>query len=382
MAVCAGYDDTYFETAWATCPFGEVDKNIFSEGRYIETFRAHNCCMLVPFKKWRCENSQKLYAPLRRRKIALAAEERHPNTGNVFLTEEQRLKKLQDLRTEADNLKKKKYRIQQRMEEVIKKEGVKIPSKLSDDFSEILRDISLSPAQSIFLQQQIKASQQKKACGMRWHPTMIRFALALHLTSPSAYELLRQTGMIKLPSRMTLFHYSHAKAVEEGVDKVKLESLEACVKKFPEKHKKYHVLMMDEMYISQNLVFQKSNGKLVGYTSLDTIEREVKNLEELIDSTEALDSEDTIASKVLVYMIKGVSNGVKQVVATYAVSKLSSNQLKDWTWHVIGDLEKHGIAIIAVVCDGSAVKRGRGLGRFSHQSSHSSSPWTFNRPLI
>jgi hypothetical protein len=357
MAICGGYDDQHFQDVWSVCPFGEVDKNIFEECRYVETFRAVSCSMLVPYKKWRCAECQKLYGPLRRRKEAAAAEERHPCTGNVFLTEEQRLKKLKDLRREADNLKKQHYRLQERIQEVIQKEGVTISSSLSDALTEIVNNTSISPAQSVFLQQQIKASQQKNSCGMRWHPTMIRFALALHLTSPSAYELVRQTGMVKLPCSMTLFDYSHVQPAEEGVDRVVLESVAERVKKFPEKHKKYHVLMMDEMYISQNLVFEKSSGKLIGYTKLDTIESEIKNLEELMDATESVKPEESLASKVLVYMIKGVSNGIKEVVATFAVKNLSANQLKDWTWHVIGDLEKHGIFIIAVVCDGSSVNR-------------------------
>ncbi|KAK3922593.1 Transposable element P transposase [Frankliniella fusca] len=357
MSICAGYDDVLYQPGWSTCPFGEVDRNIFAECRYVETFRALNCSMLVPSKKWRCQECQKLYGPLRRRTKAAAAKEHHKNTANVFLTEEQRLNKLKSLRTEADNLKKKNYRLQERMQEVIKKESVQVSPKVGDDLSEILRDANVTPAQSIFLQQQIKASQQKKACGMRWHPTMIRFALAIHLTSPTAYDLLRQTGMVKLPHSNTLFDYSHVRPIQEGVDRVVLESVQERVRKFPEKHKKYHVLMMDEMYICQNLVFQKSSGQMIGYTSLDTIESEMKILENLIDATEPLESENTIASKVLVYMIKGVSNGIKEVVATYAVSNLSANQLKDWTWHVIGDLEIHGVAVVAVICDGSAVNR-------------------------
>jgi len=109
-----------------------------------------------------------------------------------------------------------------------------------------LKDANLTEAQSIFLDQQVKASQQKNSCGMRWHPVMVRLALSLHLTSPAALELLRESGMVCLPSSRTLFDYSHVKPVEDGVDVVVLESLFKRVSKHP-RHRKYHVAMGDEM---------------------------------------------------------------------------------------------------------------------------------------
>ena len=187
---------------------------------------------------------------------------------------------------------------------------------------------------------------------------MIRFALSLHLTSPTAYELVRQTGMVKLPSSRTLFDYSHVKPAKEGIDKMVLQSVQERIKKLKEDYKKFHVLMADEVHISQNLVFQKSTGCLIGYTSLDTIDREVRYLEQWIDNeSPSQDVEQVIATKVLMYMIKGVSSGIKEVVASFAVRILTANQLKDWTWRVIGALERFGVPIVAFVSDGSSVNR-------------------------
>ncbi|KAK3910782.1 Exportin-T [Frankliniella fusca] len=114
--------------------------------------------------------------------------------------------------------------------------------------------------------------------------------------------------MVKLPSRSTLFEYSHVENVVEGIDRTVLQSVSNRVANFPEKHKKFHVLIGDEMYISQNLVFQKSTGKMIGYTSLNHIDKEVADLEKCIDNPDA-EMEEIVAEKVMVYMIKGVSNG-------------------------------------------------------------------------
>ena len=219
-------------------------------------------------RKWRCSECAKLYAPLRRRTVAAALENRHPNTANKFLSERQRMKKLEEQRKEIDKTKKQVTRLRDKMQAMIKKEGCAVEPDIGDALNEILRESNISPAQSIFFQQQVKASQQKNACAMRWHPTMIRLALAIHLTSPSAYELIRDTGMIKLPGSRTLLEYSHASRIKEGIDDVVIDNVAAQVKKISEevhpttnekqKHIKYHVLMADEMHISQNLVFQKS----------------------------------------------------------------------------------------------------------------------------
>ncbi|XP_052130814.1 uncharacterized protein LOC127751374 [Frankliniella occidentalis] len=366
MEICPGYDDEKYQVAWPTCPYGEKDSNPYRECRYSETFRSHACLRLVSNKKWRCSECSKLGKPLKRRTAAAAMETRKANTANKFLTESQMLNKLQEQRQELEKARKRIGRLHSKMEVLIKKEGVKVEQSMSDALSEILNDSKMTPAQSIFMQQQIKASQVEKSSSMRWHPTMLRLALAIHLTSPSAYELLRDTGMVKLPSSRTLFEYSHANRIKEGIDAVVIEKLSARVTKLceeinpttklPEKHKKYHILMADEMYISQNLVFQKFSGKLLGFTSLDDIDSEIRNLEGHLDNPEK-ELDPVMASKIMVYMVKGVSNGQKEVVATYASANLSATQMYAWTWKVIGALERSGIAVVAFVCDGSSTNR-------------------------
>ncbi|KAK3916198.1 Transposable element P transposase [Frankliniella fusca] len=113
------------------------------------------------------------------------------------------------------------------------------------------------------------------------------------------------------------------------------------------------------MYISKNLVFQKSSGRIVGYTKLDEADREVRALNEYLDDPNSFEGKpaEEIADKVLCYMIKGTSNGIKEVVASYAVKNVSCNQMYLWSWRVIGALERNGIKVVAFVCDGSTTNR-------------------------
>jgi len=60
----------------------------------------------------------------------------------------------------------------------------------------------------------------------------------------------------------------------------------------------------------------------------------------------------------MVYMVKGVTNGVKESVACFTVGKnLSANQMYVWTWKVIGALERSGVAVVAFISDGASVNR-------------------------
>ena len=57
--------------------------------------------------------------------------------------------------------------------------------------------------------EQKKAASVKNGTGMRWHPLMIKWCVNLKLISSSAYNALRTSGFLKLPSERTLRDYSN-----------------------------------------------------------------------------------------------------------------------------------------------------------------------------
>lgn len=358
MEVCAGADSVEYADAWGDTDGGFTDRNPFLEARYVETFRSTSCDMLVSVRKWRCDKCRRLLQPLKRQVLLSQKENLHKFTPNLHLTEEQKLKKLKSQRQGLDAAKRTIRALHAKIETMVKNESVEVDHDLDADLTEMFQSCTISPAQEVFLQQQIKASQQNmKKSSMRWHPTMIRLALAIHLTSPAAYNLVRDTGMIKLPSSRTLFDYSHVKPVEEGIDRTVLESVAERMKGIKE-YQKYHVLMADEMYISKNLVFQKSSGKMIGYTKLDEVDREVRAFNEYLDDPDNFKGpSEQISSRVLCYMIKSTAYSIKETVACYAVCNVSPAQMYLWTWHVIGALERNDIKVIAFVCDGSTINR-------------------------
>ena len=68
-----------------------------------------------------------------------------------------------------------------------------------------------SPADSfhrLFWEQQKMAASLSNSRSMRWHPLFIKWCLYLKLSS-KAYETIRDSGCISLPSQRTLRDYTH-----------------------------------------------------------------------------------------------------------------------------------------------------------------------------
>ena len=64
--------------------------------------------------------------------------------------------------------------------------------------------------QGIFWVSQYNAAQAKSQNGFRWNPAIIKWCIYLCHKSSAAYELLRKTRCIYLPSKRTLQQYSNA----------------------------------------------------------------------------------------------------------------------------------------------------------------------------
>ena len=68
---------------------------------------------------------------------------------------------------------------------------------------------SLDSLERIFWEQQEKAALVKNARSMKWHPLMIRWCLYLRHISGKAYEAMRRSGILKLPTQRTLKDYTY-----------------------------------------------------------------------------------------------------------------------------------------------------------------------------
>ena len=165
---------------------------------------------------------------------------------------------------QVTNLKKK-------LEAAIDGSGLMVSSSLHDDLVQIMKNnaeviCTTHPPGTfgrVFWEAQMQAASVKDSKQMRWDPVMVRWCLYLRHLSCSAYEMLRETGTISLPSQRTLQVYTyHIKATVGFSDEVdKQLGIDAKVASCVERDKCV-ILICDEMHIRQDLTYDKHTGRL------------------------------------------------------------------------------------------------------------------------
>jgi len=118
-------------------------------------------------------------------------------------------------------------------------------------------------------------------------------------------------------------------------------------------HEFFHVLSEDEVHLKKNLVFSKRTGEMVGYVNLDPIEKELAEIDRLLEAKVdqvqvAPTARPPLADKLLCYMVQSVSKevNIKSVVATFGTSNMTKESLYQKTWDVIAACELANAKII------------------------------------
>ncbi len=93
----------------------------------------------------------------------------------------------------------------------------------------------------------------------------IRWCLYLRHLSGSAYDLLRNSGVLKLPSQRTLRDYTYYTQATTGfsvsVDQQQMMDA-ANILNCPEREKNV-VIIFDEIHVREDLVYDKHSGKYI-----------------------------------------------------------------------------------------------------------------------
>ena len=100
---------------------------------------------------------------------------------------------------------------------------------------------------------------------------IIRFCLSLASKSAAAYDELRNSNVLVLPSRPTLRDYKNAIKPTTGFNPEVVAELTKTVSKLSGAQR-FIVLLFGEIKIQQNLVFNKYSGELVGYVDIGDAE--------------------------------------------------------------------------------------------------------------
>ena len=236
------------------------------------------------------------------------------------------------------------------LEKKIQIEGVKLDSDIHNDLQGIiecnLASVNKNSFADLFWKEQVKAFSRSSS-GIRWHPMMIRFALHLHLRSPSAYNALRESKVIKLPSDRTLRYYGNIVHPRAGFKKEVFDELKHEIAKYSHPSQMYVTLMFDEMSVKDDLVYDKVTEQLIGFVDVG------KNMEAFMKKGyKAGNLVDQVATQVLVLMVCGLTSPVKKAIAYFATQSCSGTILFSLLWKAVGYLETYAnVRVIAFASD-------------------------------
>nr|XP_026695248.1 uncharacterized protein LOC108949295 [Ciona intestinalis] len=113
--------------------------------------------------------------------------------------------------------------------------------------------------QQLFFQHQ-KENMVKSSNRRRYHPDIIRWAIEFYCRSPAAYEHVRSSGALILPSASTIRQYRNCFNPKPGISLIALQEMD----RLQMEHKYLpSYITLDEMKVRENLV--NKQGQLVGF---------------------------------------------------------------------------------------------------------------------
>ncbi|SMN01062.1 hypothetical protein SPONL_1742 [uncultured Candidatus Thioglobus sp.] len=271
-----------------------------------------------------------------------------------------RMKKLQ---LEVQNKNKKLKRLESVLQQCIREESIPVDDTLHSDLLTIMNQHVPSPGndqtkdfKEIFWKQQLQAFAKKNPKSIRWHPLVVKWCLYLHHKSSGAYETLRNSGVVCLPSGRTLRDYRHFAPVTAGLSSATDKQLRDLAQK-TSPLAKHVVVLIDEMYVRGGLVFNKSTGAIIGFVDLGDLNNHFVDLENLLSKGASKRPLRPLAKTLLVFMIRGVVTNLIFPYALYPATSLRGCDIFPLLWDVIERLTRNHFRVLAVTCDGATCNR-------------------------
>ena len=132
-----------------------------------------------------------------------------------------------------------------------------------------------------------------------------------------------------------------------GVNKENVDALRKKTASFTG-NQRYVVLVMYEMKIQSDLVFDKNSGDLVRFMDLG----------DPMINLACLDEKDTMATRALAFLVRGLRTDVKHIIAYFFTGNVTSYQLMPIFWKVVSTLELSlDLWVVALVNDGASPYR-------------------------
>ena len=283
------------------------------------------------------------------------------HTNYTYLSTPEKNDRLSRLHKENRKLTFWVTQLEQKLLAVTAQDGITLTDELHNDMKKMAaacttqihsthRDGSFP---RLFWDQQVKASGYKNSKSMKWHPLFIKWCLYLRHLSGRSYELLRKSGCVKLPSQSTLRDYTHHIPAKVGFSaEVDQHLVDAAF--LSNNLNKYVILVMDEMHIKHDLVYDKHDGSLIGFVDLGSTNNQLLEFEKALAAEK---TDRTLASTMLMFMVRGLLCKFNYPYAQFACNDISGSLMFDPMWEAVSRLERLGFYVLGLTCDGASPNR-------------------------
>ena len=113
-------------------------------------------------------------------------------------------------------------------------------------------------------------------------------------------------------------------------------------------------LVIDEVHVKEELVYNKHQGNLIGFVNLGETNNHLLKLQEMLQGGQ---DHHALANSMLVFMVRGLFTKFNFPYAQFSCSDLSGDLMFDPFWEAIARLERQGFNVLAVTCDGASTNR-------------------------
>lgn len=306
----------------------------------------HNKCLLVSPGGAICHRCRGLCDTLRLhadRQAARAKQERPFKRIRLSVLPSQK-QKLKSLRRAKSVLQQSRARLLKRNELLVKQiEDTKTElTKLQEeDIKEKLHALNMPPAQLLLLDECISAARCTTKRNRRYTDDWILLCLLLHIRSPATYSFLRSNDILPLPCISTVRKYISMVGLKCGFDENFFQALKikVCMKT---PFQRRGMLIMDEIQVRKEMAV---NSQTMTYAGL-------------VDHGESNSQSSELADHGLVFAFEPFGENYLQPVAVF-VSKGSTKGtlLAQLLIQCIVHLEKAGLFVDGIVCDGASTNR-------------------------
>ncbi|XP_076091095.1 uncharacterized protein LOC143063058 [Mytilus galloprovincialis] len=363
---CHGYREGDFGAVKGTISYSSTVRNVQC-ALLVQGHRCYQCSQLrriLVGRKYRQEEKQRKTQETSGPTDYLHSKMQHSNMSKLQLIEKihQQKDKITDLQNEI-------LRTKNQFQREMASKGVTLDFSQSLEIKDTMATCNAemekacpdeNSYQRLFWTEQMKCMNLQSTKGMRWHPMILRWCLYLRQKSSSAYDALRDSGFITLPSSRTLFDYSHYTRSDNGFlpDVIKVLKEEATKRDMystEDVWKNYVGILFNEIKIKSDLVYDKHTGELIGYCNLDKVGNQIMDMERSFKDSPSND----IAKYMLVLMVRGVATDLKFPLAGFATLSITADFLYPIIWKAIRILETSAaqLKVLFLTCDGASANR-------------------------